>query len=262
MAIENAMLYAALHRHAEELERRVHERTERIKNMYEGQSKFLADLSHEFQTPISILKGNVERLEKTNNTKKKSEFYTMETTLDRLSRLVGNLLSIARLNSPKANLEKKRINVEKLLEQAYDDCLVLANDKGITLSFSSEKCFLFGNIDKLKEVLLNLISNALKHTLPGGAISLSARVIDDEVEIAVADTGSGISRKNLPHVFERLYKIDDNGLGGTGLGLHICRQIIEAHGGTITAESTVGKGSRFIVHLPLPLHDSGKFAIL
>jgi signal transduction histidine kinase len=262
MAIENAMLYAALRRHAEELERRVHERTERIKNMYDGQSRFLADLSHEFQTPISILKGNVERLEKINNTKGRGEFYTIETTLDRLSRLVDNLLGIARLNFSKTNLEKRRMNVEKLLEQTYDDCLILARDKGIKLSFSSEKCFVFGSVDKLKEVLLNLISNALRHTLPGGAISISAKIIDDEIEIAVTDTGSGISHKNLPRVFERFYKIDGSGLGGTGLGLYICRQIIEAHGGTITVKSAPGEGSRFVIRLPLPPHDSEKFAIL
>ena len=230
--------------------------------MYEGQSRFLADLSHEFQTPISILKGNVECLERIKNMKGKSEFYTIETTLDRLSRLVDNLLSIARLNFSKTNLEKRRVNVEKLLEQAYDDCLVLARDKGVALSFSSEKCFVFGSADKLKEVLLNLISNALSHTLPGGTISLSAKISDDEIEIAVTDTGSGISRKNLPHVFERFYKIDGNGLGGTGLGLYICRQITEAHGGTITAESKPGKGSSFIIRLPLSRHNSEKFAIL
>lgn len=262
MAIENAMLYAAVRRHTDELEKRVHERTERIKNMYEGQSRFLADISHEFQTPISILKGNVECLEKINNIKGKGEFYTIETTLDRLSRLVDNLLGIARLNSSKANLERRRIDVEELLEQTHDDCLVLARDKGVELSFSSEKCFVLGSIDKLKEVLLNLISNALRHTPPGGTISLSAKIAEDEVEIMVADTGSGISSKNLPRVFERFYKIDGNSMRGTGLGLYICRQIVEAHGGTITAESKPGGGSRFIVHLLFAPRNAEKFAIL
>ncbi len=254
MAIENAMLYAALRRHADELERRVSERTDRIKNMYEGQSRFLADLSHEFQTPISILKGNIECLEKINNEKGKSEFYTIETTLDRLSRLVDNLLNIARLNSSKINLEKRPVNVEKLLEQTYDDCLILARDKGVNISFSSQKCFVSGSADKLKEVLLNLISNALKHTLPGGKIMLSSEIINDEIEIRITDNGSGISSKNLPRIFERFYRIDNKESVGTGLGLYICRQIVEAHGGTITAESKFGEGSCFIIHLPFTPH--------
>ncbi len=263
MAIENAMLYAALRRHTEELERRVYERTERIKNMYDGQARFLADLSHEFQTPISILKGNIERLEKINSTKGRDEFYAMETTLDRLSRLIRDVLGLARLNSSKTNLAKKRVNVEKLIEEAYDDCLTLAKNKGIALSFSSEKCFICGSVDKLKEVLLNLIGNALKHTPAGGAIMLSAKAVDDEVALAVADTGSGISHKNLPHVFERFYKIDGAGFTGTGLGLFICRQIIEAHNGTIIAESQPGNGSRFIIHLPAaPLRNRKKFDII
>jgi signal transduction histidine kinase len=262
MAIENAMLCVALERHMAEFEKKVCERTERMKNMYEGQSRFLADLSHEFQTPISILKGNIECLEKINNKKGKSEFYTIETTLDRLSRLIDNLLGVARLNFSKANLEKKQINVRKLLEEAYEDCRVLAKDKKIKLSFSSERCSVFGSADKLKEVLLNLISNALKYTTSGGTISLSGKIIDDEVEISVTDTGSGISPKNLPRVFERLYRVDGNNSGGTGLGLYICRQIVEAHGGTITVESKLGEGSRFIIRLPYPPRDSGKSAIL
>lgn len=262
MAIENAMLYAAIRRHTEDLERRVCERTERIKNMYDGQSRFLADLSHEFQTPISILKGNVECLEKINNIKGKDEFYTIETTLDRLSRLVDNLLGIARLNFSKTGLEKRKVNVEKLLEEAYDDCSILAKDRRIKFSFSSEKCLVFGSADKLKEVLLNLISNALRYTPPGGTISLSARILDDEIEIAVTDTGSGISRKNLPHVFERLYKIGNNGSEGTGLGLYICRQIIEVHGGTITAESKPEEGSRFVIRLPAAVPNRETFGIL
>ena len=201
-------------------------------------------------------------MEKINNKKGKSEFYTIETTLDRLSRLIDNLLGVARLNFSKANLEKKQINVRKLLEEAYEDCRVLAKDKKIKLSFSSERCSVFGSAYKLKEVLLNLISNALKYTTSGGTISLSGKIIDDEVEISVTDTGSGISPKNLPRVFERLYRVDGNNSGGTGLGLYICRQIVEAHGGTITVESRLGEGSRFIIRLPYPPRDSGKSAIL
>lgn len=263
MAIENATLCAALRRHTAEFEHRVYERTKRIKNMYDGQAQFLADISHEFQTPLSIMKGNIECLEKKGHIKGSNELYTIATTLDRLSRLVHDVLGIARLNSSKAILAKKRIGVEKLIEETYDDCTVLSKEKGVTLSFLSEKCFVFGSADKLKEVLLNLISNALKHTSPGGAISLSAKTVDEEVEIAVTDTGSGISHKNLPHVFERLYKIDSMGLAGTGLGLFICRQIIEAHNGTIIAESRLGEGSRFVIHLPVStLHDPEKFGIV
>jgi signal transduction histidine kinase len=175
----------------------------------------------------------------------------MTATLDRMSRMTDSLLSIARLNFSKGKLHKKQIKVEDMIEEAYHDCLTLAEDKGILLSYASDTASISGDEDKLKEVVLNLVSNALKHTPPGGTIALSGEVVEKSVAIIVRDTGSGINPADLPHIFGRFYRIHADGSSGTGLGLDICRKIVEAHGGTIVAESELGRGSRFIVTLPI-----------
>lgn len=250
-AMENRKLRTALRECSEELERRVAEKTERIKQMHEAQSKFLLDVSHEFQTPISILRGNFEILGNVAGKAGTHARYVVEVTLDRLSRMVNSVLDIAKLNFSKDTFYKRPVDVQKLLEEARDDCSILAEDRGITLSCSSEKISVLGERDQLKEVLLNLLSNALKYTAVGGSIALIARSVGANAEIVVADSGIGIARKHLPMVFERFYKIGGESIRGTGLGLHICRQIIEAHQGTIVVKSEEGKGSRFIIHLPL-----------
>ncbi len=250
IALEILELRGLMERQTEKFKARVAARTERLKNMYESQSRFLADVSHEFKTPLAILKMHASAFSASENVEQKKAWYVMDATLDRLTRLVGHLSDASRLDSPQEILRKECIPAEELLRDAYDDCMVLAEDKGVALSFESEKTFLFGEKDKLKEVILNLISNALRHTPPGGSISLAAHDIDGETEITVRDTGSGISREYLPHIFERFYRIEEGGFAGTGIGLYLCRKIIERHGGTITAESHVGKGSCFAVRLP------------
>lgn len=270
-ALENARLAATLRErseeHTAELERRVAEKTERIKQMYEGQSKFLVEIAHEFQTPIAILKGNILILSEPSvpanerrHTEQANAIYVATTTLDRLSRLVTNLLDIARLNFSKDKLRRQPVDIANLITTVRDDCAILAEDKNVSLMLVSKDpsaaIFVASDRDKLKEVLLNLLSNALKYTPAGGTISITADVHaeDQEAEIVVADTGSGIAVDKLPRIFERFYRIESAqhpAESGIGLGLHICRQIVEAHGGTIVAESQPGKGSRFIIHLPL-----------
>lgn len=253
MAIENARLYAALQQHSEELEKRVAEKTERIRQMYAAQSKFLGDVAHEFQTPLAILKGNIGILAKKNVAGRANAVYVATTTLDRLSRLVTNLLDIAKLNFGKEKFKGGTVNVRTLLEEARDDCIILAEDKGVSLSLASDAgLFVRGDKDKLKEVILNLVSNALKHTPARGEIKLLAKRVGANIEIAVADTGKGIPAENLPRIFDRFYKINRRGIEeGSGIGLHLCRRIVEAHSGTIVAESEPGLGSRFIIHLPV-----------
>jgi signal transduction histidine kinase len=258
MAVENAALYGEAKRHAEEMECRVAERTERIKNMHEAQSKFLADLSHEFQTPLTILKMNVEVFAKKPLSERRKAAYMMETTLDRLSRLTRGLVDVARFDFFKETFQKRQVDVLALLKDVRDDCLILAKDRDIALSVEGDCGNVSGDRDKLKEVLLNLLGNALKHTRAGGSVILSARRGEGEMEIAVTDSGKGIPSRNLPMIFERFYRIDGGFSEGTGLGLHLCRKIIEAHGGTIVAESSVGRGSRFVMYLPLAEDGEGR----
>ncbi len=255
MAIENAWLYAESVRHREELEVRVQERTEEIRGMQEAQARFVTDISHELQTPVAVLKGNMEILKGDRKGDRRTALSVAAATVDRMVRMTGHLLAIARLNFSKEELRKEEIAVEDLLEEVHNDCIILAEDKGITLSYVSASACVIGDNDKLKEVILNLVSNALKHTEKGGTIKLEGAVrgegTDARVAMSVADSGSGIAPEFLPHIFERFYRIRADGCPGNGLGLDICRQIVEMHGGTIAAESEPGKGSMFTVTLPL-----------
>ncbi len=248
-AIVNSRLYRELRDSSEKLERRV------------------SEIAHEFQTPITILKGNLgilaaEPLESSSREAERVDILaTATTTLDRLSRLVRTLLDVAKLDAPNHALDRKTLNVGLLVQEICGDCKLLADDCGIALSCNTvnENISVVANRDQLKEVLLNLLGNALKYTPRSGTISVTvSRRADfagfvDSVEISVADTGCGIAPENLAHIFERFYRIagDDNrAIGGTGLGLYLSKQTVEAHGGSIAVESEVGRGSRFIVYLP------------
>jgi signal transduction histidine kinase len=256
MAVRNARLYEEVRQYNEVLEARVVERTEKIRSMYESQSKFLTEVSHELQTPIAILRGNVEVLRGGNREAREYGLRVITTTVNDMSRLINNLLESARLKFSKNIFYKKDVCVGVLLREIYEDCLILAEDKNIHFSVSSEDVWVSADGSKLKEVILNLISNALKHTPAEGSISLFGENKEGKVYISVADTGSGILPEDLNNIFERFYKIGDvdrSRDGNTGIGLNICRQIIEAHGGTIRAESEVGKGSTFIIQLPILL---------
>ncbi len=240
-------------------------------NSESSQSKFLADVAHEFQTPLAILRMNIEAWPRSRTVRDKRTRQIMEATLDRLSRLVNGLLLAARLNHAEDSLSRRQVNLRILVGETCEDCLVLAENRGIALSYAnpvfldqenweSDELFAMGDRDRLKEVLLNLLSNAFKHTPAGGTVSVTAKKIGDKTaEIVVADTGSGISRENLPKIFERFYRINDGTVPGVGIGLHLSRQIVEAHGGSIAVESELGKGANFTIHLPLqegaPLRD-------
>ena len=217
----------------------------------------VAELSHEFQSPLAILRGNLELLENEDGLRNRRAVRVMAATIERLARLVSRTLESARLNAvlPSRNV----INVSALLESVYDDCAVLAEDRRIVFMLTESVVATFdGDFDQMKQVLLNLVSNALQHTKPGGLVQMKAAVADALLEISVADTGCGIAPDNLPHVFERFYRIGESRPGflgdidarGAGLGLYIARQVVEAHGGSVDVRSEAGKGSVFTVRLP------------
>jgi signal transduction histidine kinase len=256
MAVRNTRLYEETRHYNEVLEAKVAERTEKIRTMYESQSKFLTEVSHELQTPIAILRGNTEVLQGRSRQAREHALRVIITTVDDMSRLVGNLLESAKLKFSKNIFYKKDVCVGVLLQEIYEDCLILAEDKNIHLSVASEDIWVCADKNRLKEVILNLISNALKHTPRGGAISLVAKNKEGAALIIVQDTGLGIPPADLENIFERFYKMANNDrprAGNNGIGLNICRQIVEAHGGTIRAESEVGQGSHFIIQLPILL---------
>jgi signal transduction histidine kinase len=246
--------------------------TDRIffRGVRDERAEFISTISHELQTPIAILRGNVEVLQSARATDAERAVAerVIVSTLDGMSRLIGNVLESAKLKFSKKIVYEQDIGVGALLRETHEDCLFLAEDKGIYLLLeideSAENTIsVRGNRDRLKEVLFNLISNALKHTPYGGMITLRAERVRGhgtvvKTLITVEDSGCGIAPEALSHIFERFYRIENEASGssrsavpGTGIGLNICREIVEAHKGTIVAESAPGKGSRFIISLPL-----------
>lgn len=218
-------------------------------------SNEIVELAHEFRMPLAILSGNLEMLEGEDGIRNRRALRIMRETVDRLARLTGRTLEEVSMGARKFRI----VDASILLEGVYDECVLLATNRGVTLAvIESVPAAFRGDADQMKEVLLNLVSNALQHTQRGGAIGLSARLGKKGLELMVADTGSGIPSEALPYIFDRFYRIGERipgALGdvdarGTGLGLHICRKIVESHSGTIEAESELGKGSRFIVSLP------------
>jgi signal transduction histidine kinase len=213
--------------------------------------RLLADISHELQTPIAILQGSVEIVRRKNSEETDRAVRVMESTLAAMSRLIGSLLENERLKNSKNTFDRTRISVKDLIEESYEDCLILAENKEIRFSISSdEDIFVRGEKGKLKEVILNLISNAFKYTPAGGTVLVDVCRSGERVCVSVRDTGIGILANDLLHVFDRYYRIANGGVPSVGIGLNICRQIVELHGGVIRAESVRGKGSVFTVELP------------
>jgi signal transduction histidine kinase len=263
-AIIGALLFARCKRFFDRITDRIFFRGER-----DARAEFITNISHELQTPIAILRGNVELLQRPSITE--SERTTAErvivSTLDGMSRLIGNVLESAKMKFSKKILCLRDVGVDGLLREAHEDCFLLAEDAGIYFSViapglngddhgdsdGSGELSVRGDRDKLKEVLLNLISNAFKHTPRGGIVTLRAERSCAAALIIVEDSGRGISAEALPRIFERFYRIPggESVTPGNGIGLNICKEIVEAHGGTISVESEVGKGTWFIISLPL-----------
>jgi two-component system, OmpR family, phosphate regulon sensor histidine kinase PhoR len=219
----------------------------------------LLEMAHEFQTPLAILRGNIEILDESqlsrNKEMRKQAVRTAQETLERLSRLVSNIMKVSCFTLERGGEAEIPVDIASLLQNLYDDCALLAEEKNIALHVSApQEAYVLGSKDLLKQVLLNLMSNALKYTSEGGSISLIVKRGNGPnayIEITVKDSGIGIAPENIPRVFERFYRIPGNEHAkGTGLGLHICRKIIQAHRGTIEVESELGHGSSFIIRVP------------
>lgn len=222
----------------------------RIENLFHTQQRFIADVSHELRTPLTTIRGNVDLLRRLNRIDQDS-LAAIEDEADRMARLVADLLLLAQADAG-VKLEKKPVELDTLLLEVYRQARLLADEVRVTLGHEDQAVVL-GDADRLKQLLLNLVENALKYTPPGGEVTLSLHRGDGWVRVAVADTGVGIPAQDLPHIFERFYRVDkarSRERGGTGLGLSIAQWIAQAHGGRIEVESEVGKGSTFTVWLP------------
>jgi len=227
-----------------------------VKHSQQMLRDFVADVSHELRSPLTSIKGFAQAI--VDGTAKDKEAQLKAATViedesKRMMRLVEELLEFSRLESGQITMVKEPVDLKELLQQCHEIFLMRAEEKNILLKTEIEPLSpVTGDIDRLEQVFNNLLDNALKHTPSGGKVSIIARQPHPNfAEIAVTDTGPGISGEQLRHVFERFYKADHSaGKTGAGLGLAIARQIVRAHGGDIMAKSALGQGTEFLVRLP------------
>lgn len=268
IAIENARLYEQsendsriksemlreLSRKNEELERA----NERLQELDQLKSEFVSMVSHELRAPLTNIRGAMELL-RTNG----ADFETAEQRhlleiiseqTDRLSRLVEGVLNVARLDAGKLNLRCQALNVRLVLDKVVNHAKAGTPKHHFTLPDHDSLPLVWADRDRLEDILTNLLDNAVKYSPDGGDITIEAMVHDAEMVFSVVDSGVGIPAKELDRVFEKFHRVDASDsreVYGHGLGLYICKKLVEAHGGRIWAQSKVNEGSRFSFALPL-----------
>jgi signal transduction histidine kinase len=227
---------------------------ERLDNFFQAQVRLSADVSHELRTPLTIIRGNVDLLRRgaaSDPIELNEALSIIDGELDRMSRIVADLLLLSQADAG-LTLRLQLVELDTIVLDVYRQARVTANDVNIQLGHE-DQAIVQGDADRLKQLLLNLVTNAIKHTPGGGYVTLSLFREPEWVRITVADTGRGIAPTALPHIFERFYRGEDNDQKGVGLGLSIAQWIAQAHGGQITVTSEVDKGSIFTLWLPRTL---------
>lgn len=230
---------------------------DRIEEGFDRLSRFSGDLAHELRIPINNLMGNAEvTLSRVRSLEEYQNVIGSNLEeLQRLSRLIENLLFLARAENPKAVIPFSPIQVHHMLQELCDYYGVAAEEQNIQLIYHSpENITLAGDLTLLHQAMSNLISNALRYTPAGGSITLSAKTTPHQtVEISVQDTGQGIPAEHIPHLLDRFYRVDADRAqmtGGSGLGLSIVKSIMELHQGELTITSEVGKGTTVTLIFP------------
>lgn len=229
----------------------INEMLERLDNFFQAQVRLSADVSHELRTPLTIIRGNIDLLRRGaafNPDELQETLSIIEGELDRMSRIVADLLLLSQADAG-LSLRMQPVELDTIILDVYRQAQVVANGVNIQLGHE-DLAIVQGDPDRLKQLLINLVTNAIKHTPSGGSVTLSLHREPEWVRISVADTGRGIAPNVLPHIFERFYRAKDVDQKGTGLGLSIAQWIAEAHGGQITVTSELGKGSVFTLWLP------------
>lgn len=232
-----------------------HDITE-LKKLEQVRKDFVANVSHELKTPITSLKGFAETL--LDGAGENEEFRNKFLTIilnesDRLQALIQDLLDLSK-SEQGFHLDVQKVNLEDLVKETIEILLPKAEKKNIKLSLSvSGNPMLDGDAPRLKQIIINLVSNSLNYTPADGSVSVNVEEKKEHVKLTVKDTGIGIKESEIPRIFERFYRVDkarSRNSGGTGLGLAIVKHLVEAHHGTIKVESKIGEGSQFIIRFP------------
>jgi two-component system, OmpR family, sensor kinase len=227
----------------------------RLEQLFSAQRRFMADVSHELRTPLTVIKGNVGLMRHMSMVDDES-LTSIESEVDRLTRMVGDLLLLAQAESGKIPLDLQPVEIDTILLEVFQQMRILAGDRIHIRLVEIDQITVIGDRDRLKQVLLNLGGNATKYTQPGGQIQLGLYRDGNQARVVVSDNGSGIPPEDLPHIFERFYRGEKSRTrtrdgSSFGLGLSIAYWIVKNHGGRIEVDSKVGQGTTFCVWLPI-----------
>lgn len=246
----------------------IHDVTQQKKSD-ELRREFVANVSHELRTPITNIRSYAETLVDSEDMPadmEKNFLRVIVNESDRMTKIVQDLLTLSRFDSGKADLNFESFSFSLSVKNIYEAMLLEAKKSGLEMSLEVENNLpdIFGDKSRIEQVLLNILSNAVRYTPEGGSISVRAGRSKNTVWMEVADTGIGIPPEDLPRIFDRFYRVDkarSRASGGTGLGLSIANDIVIRHNGNISVESTVGKGTTMTVTLPIetPVQQTGHF---
>ena len=226
------------------------------------QTDLIADFMHELKTPLMALTAASELLARENLAQRQVELVDMmQVETMRLSKMAQDFLDLARLESGRVKIAQEPVDLLRLLQDVVRSQQPQASARNIYISsdIPDEFPLIIGDFDRLKRAFLNLTNNAIKYNVEEGRVVLSLRIVNQEAVVTISDTGPGIREANLPHLFDRFYRLPDNEgfTEGTGLGLSIAARILQEHGGRIEVESEIGKGSSFHSYLPLKTIQEG-----
>lgn len=227
---------------------------ERLEALFTSQQRFLADVSHELRTPLTVIKGNVDLMRRMKQLDPES-LASIDQEAGRLTRLVGGVLMLAQAESGNLPLNFQPVGLDLLVTEVFQEMHVIAGGKVRVHLNEIDQLQVNGDRDRLKQVLINLVANAIQYTPQDGDVFLSLSKAGDQARIICRDTGPGIPSEDLPHIFERFYRAEKSRTRGKatgfGLGLSITKWIVEHHNGHIEVDSKEGQGTTFAIWLPL-----------
>ncbi|OJJ14306.1 hypothetical protein BKI52_43280 [marine bacterium AO1-C] len=236
---------------------------EQLKEMDQVKSRFFANISHEFKTPLTLIIGPAEKLLVATKQMKKIKTYSQYILANahRLMKLINQLMDVSKIDSGKMSLQPTTGNLTTFLRQILNSFELLAQQKNIQLELQTKQAAIVCDFDedKIEKIFFNLLSNALKFTPDEGKVTLTLTQVDAQVSITVSDTGAGIPTHQQPFIFDRFYQVDDSGTRayeGTGIGLALVKELVMLHEGTIEVESLPAQGTSFTVKLPLTQKES------
>jgi len=228
-----------------------------LQQQEQARQSFMTDIAHELRNPLSVLRGNLEAIQDGLLEPTPEQVSTLHGQSMALSRLVEDLRTLSLASTGHLDIHRQEMDLRQVVGAVVAGFQPSAAERGIVLSLQApnELPFVFADPERVGQALRNLIDNALRYTPPGGSVVVSLTADEGQVTVAVADTGGGVTPEDLPHVFDRFYRADrsrSRATGGSGVGLAIVKQLVEAQGGGVSAQSEPGRGSTFAFSLPVP----------